>query len=161
MVTPCIATPPPTGELQRKIGVKTLEVGGNAVIGYRQRFDLEGESGIVVRGIGTCVRLVTGPSLVQLPLLDDSSPHHHGDESPPGSDGPPSPTKIISESHLTHPHTLHSLTALAPLGDPVTGVSTGSTELHPSLPRPSSVSQSFSCSVNRLFAAGVSILHSV
>lgn len=47
-----------SGELQRKIGVKTLDLGGNAVIGYNQCFDLEGESGIVARGIGTAVTLV-------------------------------------------------------------------------------------------------------
>lgn len=47
-----------SGELQRKIGVKTLDLGGNAVIGYSQCFDLEGESGIVARGIGTAVTLV-------------------------------------------------------------------------------------------------------
>ena len=46
-----------SGELRRKIGLKALELGGNAVIGYRQHFDLEGESGIVVRGIGTAVTL--------------------------------------------------------------------------------------------------------
>lgn len=41
-----------SGELKRKIGLKALELGGNAVIGYKQTFDLEGESGVVVRGIG-------------------------------------------------------------------------------------------------------------
>ncbi|KAL3842209.1 hypothetical protein ACJMK2_020248 [Sinanodonta woodiana] len=46
-----------SGELQRKIGLKVLEMGGNSVIGYSQNFDLEGESGIVVRGIGTSVTL--------------------------------------------------------------------------------------------------------
>jgi hypothetical protein len=29
-------------------------MGGNAVVGYHQFFDLEGESGIVARGYGTC-----------------------------------------------------------------------------------------------------------
>ena len=43
--------------MRRKIGLKALELGGNAVIGYRQCFDLEGESGIVVRGIGTAATL--------------------------------------------------------------------------------------------------------
>ena len=38
-----------SGEVRRKIGLKTLELGANAVIGYKQFFDLEGESGIVVR----------------------------------------------------------------------------------------------------------------
>eukprot|EP00092_Neocalanus_flemingeri_P010834 GFUD01011666.1.p1 GENE.GFUD01011666.1~~GFUD01011666.1.p1 ORF type:complete len:988 (+),score=330.13 GFUD01011666.1:124-3087(+) len=46
-----------SGEVRRKIGLKALELGGNAVIGYRQNFDFEGESGIVVRGIGTAVTL--------------------------------------------------------------------------------------------------------
>jgi len=57
-----------SGEVRRKIGLKALELGGNAVIGYRQCFDLEGEAGIVVRGIGTAVTL-----------------------SRPGSEAPPSP----------------------------------------------------------------------
>ncbi|XP_064634238.1 C2 domain-containing protein 5-like isoform X11 [Lineus longissimus] len=51
-----------SGELQRKIGLKVLEMGGNAVIGYRQCFDLEGESGIVVRAIGTSVVLSRHPN---------------------------------------------------------------------------------------------------
>lgn len=45
-----------SGELRRKIGLKALELGGNAVIGYKQNFDLEG-SDLVVRGIGTAVTL--------------------------------------------------------------------------------------------------------
>ncbi|XP_044009971.1 uncharacterized protein LOC122853535 [Aphidius gifuensis] len=47
-----------SGEVQRKIGLKALDLGGNAVIGYVQNFDLEGESGIVARGIGTAVTLI-------------------------------------------------------------------------------------------------------
>ena len=35
-----------------------LELGANAVLGYRQNFDLEGDSGIVVRAIGTAVQVV-------------------------------------------------------------------------------------------------------
>ncbi|CAH2278532.1 Hypothetical predicted protein [Pelobates cultripes] len=46
-----------SGELQRKIGVKVLEMRGNAVVGYLQCFDLEGESGLVVRAIGTACTL--------------------------------------------------------------------------------------------------------
>ncbi|XP_054709900.1 C2 domain-containing protein 5-like [Uloborus diversus] len=56
-----------SGEVQRKIGLKALELGGNAVIGYHQCFDLEGESGIVVRGIGTAVILAKSAD------ADDSS----------------------------------------------------------------------------------------
>jgi hypothetical protein len=39
-------------ELQKKIGLKVLERGGNCVLGYRQHFDLEGDA-MVARGIGT------------------------------------------------------------------------------------------------------------
>ncbi|XP_078488402.1 C2 domain-containing protein 5 isoform X2 [Ciona intestinalis] len=46
-----------SGELQRRIGSKVENTGGNAVIGYQQAFDIEGDSGIVVRGIGTAVTI--------------------------------------------------------------------------------------------------------
>jgi hypothetical protein len=46
-----------SGTLRRKLGRKILDVGGNAVLGYRQHFDLEGGTGIVARGYGTAVRL--------------------------------------------------------------------------------------------------------
>jgi hypothetical protein len=39
-----------SGEIQRRIGLKVLDMGANCVIGYLQYFDLEGEYGIVVRG---------------------------------------------------------------------------------------------------------------
>ncbi|XP_056645086.1 C2 domain-containing protein 5 isoform X2 [Diorhabda sublineata] len=52
-----------SGELQRKIGVKTISLGGNAVIGYKQSYDLEGESGIVARGIGTAVTLIKSTNI--------------------------------------------------------------------------------------------------
>ncbi|XP_014215544.1 uncharacterized protein LOC106644517 [Copidosoma floridanum] len=47
-----------SNEVQRKIGLKALDLGGNAVIGYIQNLDLEGESGVVARGIGTVVTLL-------------------------------------------------------------------------------------------------------
>ncbi|XP_024947797.1 uncharacterized protein LOC107274679 isoform X2 [Cephus cinctus] len=56
-----------SGEVQRKIGLKALDLGGNAVIGYLQNFDLEGESGIVVRGIGTAVTLVKLHDISNMP----------------------------------------------------------------------------------------------
>eukprot|EP00124_Ichthyophonus_hoferi_P005735 Ihof_evm1s927 gene=Ihof_evmTU1s927 len=46
-------------ELQRRIGLKVLEVGGNALVGYQQSFDVEEEYGLVARGIGTAVTLVS------------------------------------------------------------------------------------------------------
>lgn len=56
-VNMAVCYPPRPGELQRKIGLKVLEMGGNAVVGYLQCFDLEGESGLVVRAIGTACTL--------------------------------------------------------------------------------------------------------
>jgi len=46
-----------TGKLRRQMGKKVLEMGGNAVLGYKQHFDFEGDSGIVARGYGTAVTL--------------------------------------------------------------------------------------------------------
>ncbi|RXG51440.1 C2 domain-containing protein 5 [Armadillidium vulgare] len=66
-----------SGELQRRIGLKVLEQGGNAVIGYRQCFDLEGESGIVVRGIGSIVslaRIYYDPSSLAVSSTHSPSP---------------------------------------------------------------------------------------
>lgn len=38
--------------------MKAIELGANAVIGYTQCFDLEGDVGVVARGIGTAVTLI-------------------------------------------------------------------------------------------------------
>eukprot|EP00818_Percolomonas_sp_WS_P008774 CAMPEP_0117444546 /NCGR_PEP_ID=MMETSP0759-20121206/5299_1 /TAXON_ID=63605 /ORGANISM="Percolomonas cosmopolitus, Strain WS" /LENGTH=1141 /DNA_ID=CAMNT_0005236621 /DNA_START=223 /DNA_END=3648 /DNA_ORIENTATION=+ len=47
-----------SGRMRRKIGKKAREMGFNAVIGYRERFDLDkDENGITVRGIGTMAHL--------------------------------------------------------------------------------------------------------
>ncbi|XP_065055767.1 C2 domain-containing protein 5-like isoform X2 [Rhopilema esculentum] len=47
-----------SGEVNRRLGLKVIEAGGNAVIGYCQCFDIEGDTGIVVRAIGTSVTLM-------------------------------------------------------------------------------------------------------
>lgn len=46
-----------SNQVQRKIGLKVINMGGNAVIGFKHNFDLEKDT-IVARGIGTCVTLV-------------------------------------------------------------------------------------------------------
>eukprot|EP01132_Coremiostelium_polycephalum_P003724 gene3724-4638_t len=46
-----------SGKLRRQMGKKVFDMGGNAVLGYKQCFDLEGDSGIVARGYGTAVTL--------------------------------------------------------------------------------------------------------
>lgn len=43
--------------VRRRMCKKVLEMGGNAVLGYHQSFDVEGDSGIVARTYGTCVLL--------------------------------------------------------------------------------------------------------
>ncbi|XP_036745228.1 C2 domain-containing protein 5 isoform X15 [Manis pentadactyla] len=74
-----------SGELQRKIGLKVLEMRGNAVVGYLQCFDLEGESGLVVRAIGTaCTLDKLSSSAAFLPACN-------------------SPSKEMKESPLVHP----------------------------------------------------------
>ncbi|XP_052437960.1 C2 domain-containing protein 5 isoform X14 [Carassius gibelio] len=72
-----------SGELQRKIGLKVLEMGGNAVVGYLQCFDLEGESGLVVRAIGTACtleKISTFPATATHP--SNSSPSKDMKDSP-------------------------------------------------------------------------------
>ncbi|XP_072256021.1 C2 domain-containing protein 5 isoform X6 [Pyxicephalus adspersus] len=89
-----------SGELQRKIGLKVLEMRGNAVVGYLQCFDLEGESGLVVRAIGTACTLdkLTNPApfapachspckeLKEVPFSEELNPNAH-------SSGPSTPLK--------------------------------------------------------------------
>ncbi|XP_078024054.1 C2 domain-containing protein 5 isoform X18 [Epinephelus lanceolatus] len=86
-----------SGELQRKIGLKVLEMGGNAVVGYLQCFDLEGESGLVVRAIGTACTLDK--------LSSGSAPgtntHVHPNTAP-ASNACNSPSKDGKESPLAH-----------------------------------------------------------
>ncbi|XP_047195776.1 C2 domain-containing protein 5 isoform X21 [Hippoglossus stenolepis] len=86
-----------SGELQRKIGLKVLEMGGNAVVGYLQCFDLEGESGLVVRAIGT------GCTLDK--LSSGSAPNtntHVHPNTAPASNACNSPSKDGKESPLAH-----------------------------------------------------------
>ena len=43
--------------MRRLIGVKVNGMGCNAVLGYKQHFDIEGDSGVVSRGYGTACRI--------------------------------------------------------------------------------------------------------
>lgn len=43
--------------VRRRMCKTVLEKGGNCVLGYHQNFDVEGDSGIVARTYGTCVKL--------------------------------------------------------------------------------------------------------
>ena len=77
-----------TGRVRRQLACKAQDLGCNAVLGYRQSIELEGETGLVVRGYGTAALVARKPvapatdrALVQLPapaqlqqLLADHSP---------------------------------------------------------------------------------------
>ncbi|XP_057692543.1 C2 domain-containing protein 5 isoform X13 [Corythoichthys intestinalis] len=107
-----------SGELQRKIGLKVLEMGGNAVVGYLQCFDLEGESGLVVRAIGTACTLEK-VSAGGAPTTATAITHTHPSTAPtsnacnspskdgkepvfgedlPSSSGPPTPFRALPTS---------------------------------------------------------------
>ncbi|XP_061630196.1 C2 domain-containing protein 5 isoform X3 [Phyllopteryx taeniolatus] len=114
-----------SGELQRKIGLKVLEMGGNAVVGYLQCFDLEGESGLVVRAIGTACTLdkitsggatattitaaTTHMHLSTAPASNAcNSPSKDGKEPVfgedlPSSPGPPTPFRALPTSPFSPP----------------------------------------------------------
>ncbi|XP_058500649.1 C2 domain-containing protein 5 isoform X10 [Solea solea] len=86
-----------SGELQRKIGLKVLEMGGNAVVGYLQCFDLEGESGLVVRAIGTACTL----DKISSGSAPSTATHVHPNTAP-ASNACNSPSKDGKESPLAH-----------------------------------------------------------
>ncbi|XP_063712159.1 C2 domain-containing protein 5-like [Symsagittifera roscoffensis] len=47
-----------SAQVRRKLALKSLDLGANAVLGYQQFFDIEGDTGVVVRGFGTAVKRV-------------------------------------------------------------------------------------------------------
>ncbi|XP_058243732.1 C2 domain-containing protein 5 isoform X13 [Hemibagrus wyckioides] len=118
-----------SGELQRKIGLKVLEMGGNAVVGYLQCFDLEGESGLVVRAIGTACT-----------LEKISSTHPPSGATNPSNS---SPSKDIKDSPQAAPSALGCR-------------STHSSPVHSASSR---LSQGFSVSVPTLLFAGMKHRH--
>ncbi|XP_077597608.1 C2 domain-containing protein 5 isoform X4 [Stigmatopora nigra] len=109
-----------SGELQRKIGLKVLEMSGNAVVGYLQCFDLEGESGLVVRAIGTACTLekasaggapATATATAIAHIHPNTAPTSNACNSPskdgkepvfgedlPSSSGPPTPFRALPTS---------------------------------------------------------------
>uniref|UniRef100_A0A667Z687 C2 calcium dependent domain containing 5 n=1 Tax=Myripristis murdjan TaxID=586833 RepID=A0A667Z687_9TELE len=93
-----------SGELQRKIGLKVLEMGGNAVVGYLQCFDLEGESGLVVRAIGTACtldKLTPASNACNSPSKDGKEPVFT--EDLPSSSGPPTPFRALPTTSSSPP----------------------------------------------------------
>ncbi|XP_076262270.1 C2 domain-containing protein 5 isoform X2 [Rhynchophorus ferrugineus] len=123
-----------SGELQRKIGVKALALGANAVIGYRQCFDLEGESGIVARGIGTAVYIVRAVNVHHV-VVESKEEHHNlpaQDKHDPNSEKKdeisPDVVKVPSHSPLKsnnmislHRRSSDSDLSITPKGNSLTG----------------------------------------
>ncbi|XP_074533142.1 C2 domain-containing protein 5 isoform X2 [Halichoeres trimaculatus] len=108
-----------SGELQRKIGLKVLEMGGNAVVGYLQCFDLEGESGLVVRAIGTACtldKLSSSAPNTNIHTHPNTAPASNACNSPSkdgkepvfgedllSSSGPPTPFRALPTSSSSPP----------------------------------------------------------
>lgn len=81
-----------SNQVQRRVGLKAAELGANAVVGYMQSFDLEGEAGVVARAVGTAVTIVRTfapqPSLACSQQKEEkASPKHTRAESYGGKDG--------------------------------------------------------------------------
>lgn len=125
-----------SGKLQRKVGVKTLNLGGNAVIGYKLSYDLEGESGIVARGIGTAVTLIKtlyiGNSTAKEDAQDEfknPSVQHNGVNAqymtefhqPPRNDSPEKLNNSTTTPFPSHRRSSDSDLSITPRGSSLTG----------------------------------------
>jgi hypothetical protein len=122
-----------SGEVQRRIGLKALEINANCVLGFLQYFDLEGEHGIVVRGIGSACSIIKQINLnntqssphaliQQSNLLNVSPPLFQNDSNMLSRLKRPSPCKIqrtFSDPHLSCSPTnnIH-----LPITAPITGI---------------------------------------
>ncbi|XP_065721432.1 C2 domain-containing protein 5 isoform X2 [Drosophila suzukii] len=96
-----------SGQVQRRMGLKAINMGANAVIGYTQCFDLEGDVGVVARGIGTAVTLIkdtstSQPNSADVALIEESSTElqqQPGSTGVAGSSGPSNiPTTVEGSS---------------------------------------------------------------
>ncbi|XP_017009174.2 C2 domain-containing protein 5 isoform X2 [Drosophila takahashii] len=81
-----------SGQVQRRMGLKAINMGANAVIGYTQCFDLEGDVGVVARGIGTAVTLIkdtssSQPNSADVALIEESSTELQQQQQQPTAGG--------------------------------------------------------------------------
>ncbi|XP_063706264.1 C2 domain-containing protein 5 isoform X3 [Culicoides brevitarsis] len=63
-----------SGQVQRKIGLKAIEMGANSVIAYKLSFDLENDIGVVARGTGTAVTIKKIQEYSQIFHADNTLP---------------------------------------------------------------------------------------
>ncbi|XP_053615323.1 C2 domain-containing protein 5 isoform X3 [Plodia interpunctella] len=111
-----------SNQVQRLVGLKAAELGANAVVGYQQDFDLEGEAGVVARAIGTAVSITPLPTPSQpisIPACtqqerearsdkDKGSPRHARHESYGGKDPvPPATNQNSSLNASSAPMGIH------------------------------------------------------
>ena len=81
--------------VRRRMCKKVLEMGGNAVLGYYQAFDIEGDSGIVARTFGTCVLLTRRGQIESQEKQIEMAAHHR--RGPSGDDGMANGTSMRSK----------------------------------------------------------------
>lgn len=81
--------------VRRRMCKKVLEMGGNAVLGYYQAFDIEGDSGIVARTFGTCVLLTRRGQIESQEKQIEMAAHHRRGAS--GDDGMANSTSMRSK----------------------------------------------------------------
>ena len=81
--------------VRRRMCKKVLEMGGNAVLGYYQAFDIEGDSGIVARTFGTCVLLTRRGQIESQEKQIEMAAHHR--RGPSGDDGMANSTSMRSK----------------------------------------------------------------
>jgi len=88
-----------TGTVKKLFGKKVLEMGGNAVLGFRLSFDLEKEEGgIVARGIGVACKLLHQQAAAsEFPELFASLPQNQGLASLEGAELINSPDQFPKE----------------------------------------------------------------
>jgi len=94
--------------VRRQLCRKVLEMGGNAVIGYCQNFDVEGDSGIVARCYGTAVMLSRSQEVDKYKSMFTQSPSLALKNSPNAIDRNHSSPVQSAHSKSSHSRDTHS-----------------------------------------------------
>ncbi|KAF1323858.1 putative ca2-dependent phospholipid-binding protein, partial [Globisporangium splendens] len=93
------------------VGKKALELGGNAVLAYKQFFDVEGDSGLVARACGTACYITpvgksdpSGTDLGSGSQRNDKDDGSDGEQNLLSDDQPPILPPVDAIDALTSPH---------------------------------------------------------
>ena len=100
-----------TANVRRQLGKKVRTLGGNAVLGHRQHFDIEGDSGIVARAYGTACRVELVKPFSETATFSQMSASAEPDDFP-------NLLPVVSDpgGNLPKPETIRASTAPAGLG---------------------------------------------